>query len=147
MIHSSIFLLSTPRSSEWSLPFMFSNQNVAYTFCLSRKCYMPLPSRPPLFDHHNNILWRVQVLNVLIMRYSPASCHFILGPNILFSILFSNIFNLYSSHSVRKQVSHPYKTTGIIFKRIVFLDFIHRLVSQEQTKLKTIKHYRQKIKA
>jgi hypothetical protein len=31
--------------------------------------------------------------------------------------------------------------------RIVFLDFIHRLVSQEQTKLKKkIKNYRQKIK-
>jgi hypothetical protein len=31
-------------------------------------------------------------------------------------------------------------------KRIVFLDFIHCLVSQEQTKLEKIKNYRQKIK-
>jgi hypothetical protein len=34
----------------------------------------------------------------------------------------------------------------ITIKRIVFLDFIHHLVSQEQTKWKKIKNYRQKIK-
>jgi len=27
-IHSNIILLSTPRSTEWSLPFMYSNQNI-----------------------------------------------------------------------------------------------------------------------
>jgi len=36
--------------------------------------------------------------------------------------------------------------TICMIKRIVFLDFIHHLMSQEQTKLKKIKNYRQKIK-
>jgi hypothetical protein len=35
-----------------------------------------------------------------------------LGPNILLGTLFSNTLNLYSSLSVRDQVSHPYNTTG-----------------------------------
>jgi putative effector of murein hydrolase LrgA (UPF0299 family) len=34
----------------------------------------------------------------------------LLGLNILFSILFLNTVNLYSSRSVRDQVSHPYET-------------------------------------
>ena len=40
----------------------------------------------------------------------------LLGPNILFSALFSNTFRLCSSLSVSDQVSHPYKTTGKITK-------------------------------
>jgi replication-associated recombination protein RarA len=39
------------------------------------------------------------------------------------------------------------RANPLSIKRIVFLDFIHRLVSQKQTKLKkTIKNYRQNIK-
>jgi hypothetical protein len=36
------------------------------------------------------------------------------GPNILLSTLFSNIHNLSFSLNVRDQISHPYKTIGII---------------------------------
>jgi hypothetical protein len=56
----------------------------------------------------------------------PLPSH--LGPDILFSTLFSNTLNLCSSLSVRDQISPPYQTPGkimvlyiLIFK---FLDII-----------------------
>jgi hypothetical protein len=36
----------------------------------------------------------------------------LLGPSILFRTLFSNNLNLYSSLSVRDQISHQYKVLG-----------------------------------
>jgi len=47
----NIFLPSTPRTSEWSLPFTLSNRNNAYISHLSHACYMSRPFRPPWFDH------------------------------------------------------------------------------------------------
>jgi hypothetical protein len=38
---------------------------------------MPRPSHPPCFDHPNNTGRRVQALQLLIMQFSPTSCHFI----------------------------------------------------------------------
>jgi hypothetical protein len=37
----------------------------------------------------------------------------LLGPNILFSLIFSNTLSLHFSLSVSDQVSHPYKTGNI----------------------------------
>jgi hypothetical protein len=40
---------------------------------------MPLPYKPPSFDHPNNI-WRrktLQIIEILTIQFSPASCHFI----------------------------------------------------------------------
>jgi hypothetical protein len=57
----------------------------------------------PRFDYPNNILWSVQVIKLLIMQFSPASCHFfLLGPNILLSTLFSNtpcLYDIWGLHS------------------------------------------------
>jgi hypothetical protein len=45
------------------------------------------------------------------------------GPNILLSTLFSNTRGLCSSHNIRDQVSHPYRTTGdaIVFHILIFV--------------------------
>jgi len=43
----------------------------------------------------------------LLVIFSPVSCHFILGPNIFFSALFSKAISLCSFHKVRDQVAHP----------------------------------------
>jgi hypothetical protein len=51
---------------------------------------MTYPSYPPWFDHPNNIFWRVQVTQLLIIQSSPASHHFLLGPNTPVSTLFSD---------------------------------------------------------
>ena len=57
--------------------------------------------------------------------YSPVTS-FLLGPNILLSTLLSNTFSLCFSLNISDQVSHPYKTTGIVLVmyilRFIFLD-------------------------
>jgi hypothetical protein len=51
----------------------------------------------------------------IVKQFSAISRHLILlGPNILLSTLFSNTLSLCSSLNVRDQVSHPYRTIGII---------------------------------
>jgi hypothetical protein len=61
------------------------------------------------------------------MYTSPASCHFLLDPNILLSTPFSNILNLCYALSVTDQVKHPYKTRGkIILVFILILKFLVR---------------------
>jgi hypothetical protein len=57
------------------------------------------------------IWWRVHLIKVLIMQFSPTYYFVLLCPNILLSILFSNTFSLCSSLNVRDQVSCPYKKT------------------------------------
>jgi len=46
-INPNIISPSTPRSSEWFLPFRFSDQNFICISHLSNSCYMPCPSHPP----------------------------------------------------------------------------------------------------
>jgi len=43
----SILNPSTPRSSEWSLSFGLSHQNLAHFSLLSHACYMPRPPHSP----------------------------------------------------------------------------------------------------
>jgi len=68
-------------------------------------------------------------MKLLIIQSSqfPATSSF-LGPNILFSTLFSHIFNLYNSLSVRV-VSHPYKTAG---KIMVLNSLLLRFIGMRQ---------------
>jgi len=67
----------------------------------------------------------------LTMQFSPSSCYFLLGPNVILSTL-----NLYSFLRVRDQVSHPYKTTGkIIILYISLFMFLNRQLGR-QTKWK-----------
>jgi hypothetical protein len=70
-IHSNITLPSTPRSSEWSRPFRFSNQNFVCISHLSHSCCMSHSSYPPLSDHANNIWWSLQVIR-LLTKQSPT---------------------------------------------------------------------------
>jgi hypothetical protein len=81
---------------------------------------------PPSFDHPNNSWWRVQIMELLIMQFFPASCHFIpLRSKYSPKHLFSNTLNLCvcSFFNVRDQVSHPYKPTGkiIVLYILIFM--------------------------
>jgi hypothetical protein len=67
-----------PGSSKWSLCFRFSHQNPVSTSPLPHKCYMPCPSHSSRFNHPNNIWWRVQIINLLIMQFSPLPCYLVL---------------------------------------------------------------------
>jgi hypothetical protein len=110
-LHSDLFPSGSnpPITCMWpSLPFML------YA--------MPISSS---LTQYSNCTWqRVQVVKLLIMQLSPASCHF--DPNIVHRTLFPNIFSLCCALNVRgDQVSHPYRTTG---KIIVFYIQIFSLV-------------------
>jgi hypothetical protein len=49
-------------------------------------------------------------MNLLIMQFSPTSCHSSLfSLNTLLSTLFSNTLSLCSFLNARDQISHPYK--------------------------------------
>jgi hypothetical protein len=115
-LYSNIILPSTPTSSKWSLSFRFSDKY--FVLCISRlsyACYVPRLFHVPSFHYPNNILWSVQVMKLLIMQSSPASCHFLpLRSAYFHSTLFSDTLNRRSSLSVRDQISRSYKTTGKI---------------------------------
>jgi hypothetical protein len=76
-IHFNIILPPKPKPSEWSLPFRLSNRNFVRISRPSHASYMSRPSHPSSFDHPNNIRWRVQTMNLLIMKFFLASRHFI----------------------------------------------------------------------
>jgi hypothetical protein len=61
------------RSSEWSLPLKFSDQNYLLISHLPHGCHMPRSSDPPWFHHQTNIWWSLQVMKPLIMQSSPVS--------------------------------------------------------------------------
>jgi hypothetical protein len=54
--------------------------------------YMPHPSHPP-----NSIWWRVHIMELLIMHFSPASCHFI-PPRTKYSPKYWTVFLRHSYH-------------------------------------------------
>jgi hypothetical protein len=74
---------------------------------------MPRPSHSSRFYHTNNSLWKVQIVKLLIMQFSPLP-YYLFDPNVLLNTLFSDTLNLRSSFNVSEHVSHPYKTTGKI---------------------------------
>jgi hypothetical protein len=51
--------------------------NILYAFLFPHSCYMPFPSHPPWFDNSNYTWRRVQAMKLLLMQFSPTSCHFI----------------------------------------------------------------------
>ena len=108
-IHLNIIVPSSPRSSKWSLFLNFLHPNPVYAFSLPHTCYIPHPSHSQ-FYHLNNIRWRVQIIKLLIMLFSPLPCYLIhLSPNILL-----NTLSLRSFLNVSDQVSHPCKIRGKI---------------------------------
>jgi hypothetical protein len=75
--YSSKIHSPTSWSSQWSLSFWLSHK---YPICIplrSSLCYTPCPSHPPWLDHSNYTWRRVQVMKLVVMQFSPTSCHFI----------------------------------------------------------------------
>jgi hypothetical protein len=87
-------------------------------------CYMSRPSHPALFESHdsNNTWWGVQIMQRLIIIFSPVSYYFLLLRAQYLpqhTILHSNTLSLCSSHNMRKQVLQPYKTQANLFVLIL----------------------------
>jgi hypothetical protein len=97
------FLLVCPPKSH-----MHSSSPYAY--------YILCLSQPPWLDQYNYICRIVQVMNLLIMQFSPSSCHlFPLWSEYSPQHPVWNIYiPLYSPLNVREQVSYQYKSTGKI---------------------------------
>jgi hypothetical protein len=74
--HFNIVHSPTSWSSQWFLSFWHSHQYPACILLLPHSCYMPCPSYPPSLDHSNYTCRRVQVMKLLIIQFSPTSCHF-----------------------------------------------------------------------
>jgi hypothetical protein len=92
---------------------------------------MPRPTHSSRFYYPHNSGWGIQIMELLIMKFSPLPRYLsLLGPNILLNTLFSNTLSLRSSLNVSDQISHPYKTTGKVHGAII---------------LKTVWHNRQLI--
>jgi hypothetical protein len=58
--------------------FTSGSPQISYMHSFSpHSCYMLCPSHPPWLYHSNYIWWRVKAMKLLIMQFSPTSCHFI----------------------------------------------------------------------
>jgi hypothetical protein len=75
--HFNTILPSTLRSSEWPFPSWLPKQNFVFICHLPRARYIPRPSYPSWFDHPNNIIWRIRIVELLIMQFFLHPCHFI----------------------------------------------------------------------
>jgi hypothetical protein len=79
-----------------------------YTYNLSNACYVPCPSHSPWSDH-SSYIWRgVQIMKLLIVKFSPVSRYFIPFKSKYYrQEVFSNTSSLCSSLIVGDQVLYP----------------------------------------
>jgi hypothetical protein len=90
-IHSDPILTPMPWSSEWSLSFGLSHQNLAHFPLLSHTCHMLCPPHSPWLDLPNDIWASVQIMKLLTVQLPPFSRHIIpLRSKFVLRILFSN---------------------------------------------------------
>jgi hypothetical protein len=79
----------------------------------------------PCVDHPKNILKKIQPVK-LLMQFSPDSCYFLVGSDILLHTVLSGNSSPCSFLDVRDQVSHPYETTDRIILYLYILIFTFR---------------------
>lgn len=68
-----------PESTNWFVP----NQNPAGISLLFHMCHMHHPSHSPSFDQPQHIWWKIHIMKFIIIPFSPVSCCYPLGTNIL----------------------------------------------------------------
>jgi hypothetical protein len=60
------------------LSFLLAFPQKSYmNYASPHSCYVPCPSNPHWLDHSNYTWWRIQVMKLLIIKFSPTSCHLI----------------------------------------------------------------------
>jgi len=76
-IQLNIILPSRPMSPKWSLSLRFPHQNPVYASPIPHTRYMPRPSHSSRFYHPKNIGWGVQIIKLLVMKFSPLPCQLV----------------------------------------------------------------------
>lgn len=115
--HSSFAFLPSPYKllRSFRLPY----HNSASIFVLLHACHMFCPPRSSWLRHPNNTNHNASASSIFTSSF--------LGPNILFSTLFSNTHIVCTSFNVTDQVAHPDKTTGkITAVRYLTSQFLYR---------------------
>ena len=70
-IHFNIIYPSKPVFSKWCLSLRFPHRSHVFTCPLPHTCHKPRPSHLSWLDQTKNILWAVQIIKLLLMRFSP----------------------------------------------------------------------------
>ena len=105
---------------------------------LPHLCFMPCLSPPLLLDHCNYTWRRAEVMEPLLLQFSPTSfSSSLLTPNTLLSTMFSNTLSLCSSLNIRDQVSYPYRKTGKNCKLV----YSNLYVFRKDSGLNSSEHY------
>ena len=103
-------LTFTPGSSRSSLSLRFPHQKPASASLLPHTCYMPRPYHSSRYDQTNNNWWAVQIINLLVLYFSPLPCYLVpLNTNILRRSLISNTLSWSSSLNVSDQLANGKK--------------------------------------
>ena len=102
-IRFNIILPPTLGSPKWSLSLRFPHQNPVNASPLPQTSCMPRPSHSSRFYHPHSAGWAVQIIQLLIMQFSPPPVTPSLSDtNILVSSLFSNSLSPHSSRNVSR---------------------------------------------
>jgi hypothetical protein len=116
--------------------FLMAFPPISYTHSSSSPFMLHARSSHPTWLDHSNYSWRrVHVMKLLIMQFSPTSCHLMslrskYSPQHPVSTL-----SPCSSLNVRDQASRPYRTTGRIIVLYILIFYVFR---QQTTRRKLL---------
>ena len=135
-IQLNIIVPSSPGSPKWSLFSGFPTKTL-YSPLLSPKratcpahlIFLDFIARKILGEDYRSLS-----SSLCSFLHSPVTSS-LLGPNIILNTLSSNNLSLRSSLNVSDQVSHPYKTTGIII--ILYISIFTFLDNKEDKIFRT----------
>jgi hypothetical protein len=109
-VHFNIILSSMPRCPKLSHSFRISGN--CFVFISHISCMLRVHQSYPLWSGKCNNKWELYSLrssSLWNIFHSHINCS-LLGANILFNSVFSDILNLCYSLKVRDNISHPYVT-------------------------------------
>jgi hypothetical protein len=76
-IHPNIIIPSTSGSPQWYLSLRSPHKNPVHVSPLPHTRYMPRPSHSSRFYHPRNSGWGVQIMKLLIMKFSPLPLYLV----------------------------------------------------------------------
>jgi len=113
-IHFNIIFSYAQRIATWPLTGLCTKSVVAFLLSILSHAFCKAhPSHRPLCENPNITKYKSRSSSLYSRLHSPVTSP-LLGPNTFLSTLFSNTISPCSAVNVKRQVSHPYKTTDKI---------------------------------